>query len=538
MSSGPSAPMSPRVWLESVLQSSRVPISPSPPMSRGLLCYSHGLPHPGRLCFDATRRYRDVGRLINHSATLNLQLMRPFYVLGKWRVAFLAKTDIRPGEEVTYDYGVRTLAWMKKQTSSSRAVKHVNSGDGRPDKEVGNKRKEGGSVEQGSHRPGRKYRPQGRQGAVRTREEEESHGGAEEGNREEGRQGTGTEEKEQGSHSPGRKHRPEGRQGAARRDGTREERESHGGAEEGNREEGRQGTGTEEKEQGSHSPGRKHRPEGRQGADGTREEEESHGGAEEGNREEEGRQGTGTEEKGSREEEESQGTVGGEEESRGGEEGIRAEESQGTGGAEEGNREVEGRQGAREEEGRHGTGTEEEGRRQEEESEGAGGGEEGSREEGSQEASGEDGSREEKESHRTGRGEEGSQGACSSDSEDEMNMWDEGAGAREEESWWADGWEDDNEMDRDLQGDGGEFSSEEKIEGGGRGEREQHVEGEIQLIDDGGQGVEGSGLEDDGGEVKGETSQSSRGPSADPPWGANETTRYQQSRDITKLRHV
>ena len=113
-------------------------------------CYvirtAYRIPDVGRLCFDATRRYRDVGRLINHSATPNLQLTRPFYVRGKWTVALLAKTDIRPEEEVTYDYGVRTLAWMKKQTSSSHAVKHVNSGDGRPDNEVGEKRKEGRRV--------------------------------------------------------------------------------------------------------------------------------------------------------------------------------------------------------------------------------------------------------------------------------------------------------------------------------------------------------------------------------------------------------
>ena len=113
-------------------------------------CYvirtAYRIPDVGRLCFDATRRYRDVGRLINHSATPNLQLTRPFYVRGKWRVALIAKTDIRPEEEVTYDYGVRTLTWMKKQTSSSHAVKHVNSGDGRPDKEVGKKRKEGRRV--------------------------------------------------------------------------------------------------------------------------------------------------------------------------------------------------------------------------------------------------------------------------------------------------------------------------------------------------------------------------------------------------------
>ena len=97
----------------------------------------------------------------------------------------------------------------------------------------------------------------------------------------------------------------------------------------------------------------------------------------------------------------------------------------------------------------------------------------------------------------------------------------EGAGAGvEEDSWWPDGCEDDNEMDLDLQEDAEEFTSE-KIEGAGRGEGGQHLEGEIQLIS-----VQGSGLEDDGGEVKGgevkgETAQSTRGRRSST--GTNET---------------
>ena len=70
----------------------------------------------GRLCFDATRRYRDVGRLRNHSATTpNLKLSRPLHVRGKWSLALLALRDIKPQEEVRYDYGVRSLHWMQKR---------------------------------------------------------------------------------------------------------------------------------------------------------------------------------------------------------------------------------------------------------------------------------------------------------------------------------------------------------------------------------------------------------------------------------------
>ena len=48
-----------------------------------------------RLCLDATRRFKDIGRLINHSATeYNLKPGRPTYLRGKWRVGMIAVRDI------------------------------------------------------------------------------------------------------------------------------------------------------------------------------------------------------------------------------------------------------------------------------------------------------------------------------------------------------------------------------------------------------------------------------------------------------------
>lgn len=80
---------------------------------------AHPVPEFGaRLCFDATRRYRDVGRLINHSSSLyNLKPGPPLFLRGKWRVAMLAVRDIFVGQELTYDYGVRSENWMKKRPS-------------------------------------------------------------------------------------------------------------------------------------------------------------------------------------------------------------------------------------------------------------------------------------------------------------------------------------------------------------------------------------------------------------------------------------
>ena len=71
-----------------------------------------------RLCFDATRHYNDIGRLINHSPATskecNIRPFRPYYVRNKWRVGFVAKRDIAPGEELAFDYQVRGEPWMGK----------------------------------------------------------------------------------------------------------------------------------------------------------------------------------------------------------------------------------------------------------------------------------------------------------------------------------------------------------------------------------------------------------------------------------------
>ena len=78
-----------------------------------------------RLCFDATRCYKDVGRLINHSSVAcNLKPGMPLFIRVKWRVGMVAVRDIFVGQELTYDYGVRSEVWMKskrKQEVSTEA---------------------------------------------------------------------------------------------------------------------------------------------------------------------------------------------------------------------------------------------------------------------------------------------------------------------------------------------------------------------------------------------------------------------------------
>lgn len=56
---------------------------------------------------DATAESGKLGRLINHSRNGNL-LTKTVLVDGLPRLALLAKTDIRAGQELLYDYGDRS----------------------------------------------------------------------------------------------------------------------------------------------------------------------------------------------------------------------------------------------------------------------------------------------------------------------------------------------------------------------------------------------------------------------------------------------
>ena len=85
----------------------------------------------GRLCFDATRRYRDVGRLINHDPkTYNLTLSTPQFLRGKWRLALVAVRDIKVGQELTFDYGTREAPWMMTRATTAATL---SAADTKPD---------------------------------------------------------------------------------------------------------------------------------------------------------------------------------------------------------------------------------------------------------------------------------------------------------------------------------------------------------------------------------------------------------------------
>ena len=65
----------------------------------------------GYLCFDATRKYHQLGRYMNHARSPNAVLTQPFLVRGKWRVGFVAVRDIDEGDEVVWDYKIGGEVW-------------------------------------------------------------------------------------------------------------------------------------------------------------------------------------------------------------------------------------------------------------------------------------------------------------------------------------------------------------------------------------------------------------------------------------------
>ena len=60
-----------------------------------------------RLCWDATRYCHQYGRYLNHAQKPNATLTSPVYVRDKWRIGFVAASDINVGDEVVWDYGIR-----------------------------------------------------------------------------------------------------------------------------------------------------------------------------------------------------------------------------------------------------------------------------------------------------------------------------------------------------------------------------------------------------------------------------------------------
>ncbi|KAK3919056.1 Histone-lysine N-methyltransferase PR-Set7 [Frankliniella fusca] len=76
-------------------------------------CYMYYFKHKNQqLCVDATPESNRLGRLVNHSRNGNL-LTKTITINDMPRLVLIAKEDIQPGEEVTYDYGDRSKESLK-----------------------------------------------------------------------------------------------------------------------------------------------------------------------------------------------------------------------------------------------------------------------------------------------------------------------------------------------------------------------------------------------------------------------------------------
>ena len=100
------------------------------------------IPKEGRICFDATRKFNQIGRYLNHAQSPNAKLTRPYKIRGKWCIGFLSLRDIGVGEEVVWDYGVRGEEW-----SGCRLVGGVVRNPPTPTQQVGKEAKDGNAGE-------------------------------------------------------------------------------------------------------------------------------------------------------------------------------------------------------------------------------------------------------------------------------------------------------------------------------------------------------------------------------------------------------
>ena len=92
---------------------------------------SYAIPGVGKLCFDATRRYHQIGRYLNHAQHPNAELTTPVFARGKLRIGFVAVRDIEVGDEVVWDYEVRGEVWSGCRLVGGRAVMATDAGSGR-----------------------------------------------------------------------------------------------------------------------------------------------------------------------------------------------------------------------------------------------------------------------------------------------------------------------------------------------------------------------------------------------------------------------
>ena len=70
--------------------------------------------------YDATRRFNQFGRYMNHSCQPNVRLHRPIFIRGKSRIWMYSISHIKEGDELMWDYGI-TAGEMPWLTTNGRS---------------------------------------------------------------------------------------------------------------------------------------------------------------------------------------------------------------------------------------------------------------------------------------------------------------------------------------------------------------------------------------------------------------------------------
>lgn len=61
------------------------------------------IPGEGKMLWDATRRYHQLGWYINHAKSPNAKITKPYWARGKWYISFIACRDIMESDKVVWD---------------------------------------------------------------------------------------------------------------------------------------------------------------------------------------------------------------------------------------------------------------------------------------------------------------------------------------------------------------------------------------------------------------------------------------------------
>ena len=63
---------------------------------------AYAVPGVGKMCWDATRRYKQLGHYMNHAQQPNAAITPPMWARRKWRIGLVGVRDIQEEDEVVW----------------------------------------------------------------------------------------------------------------------------------------------------------------------------------------------------------------------------------------------------------------------------------------------------------------------------------------------------------------------------------------------------------------------------------------------------